>query len=144
MKNLLSTLASVAACASALACSCDTTPDVAGEVARSDAVFAGRVMKMAIERRVAEPGLPRETEVLVCTFAVVARLKGIAEKKEVVVVTSTQGSACGFPFEIGSKYLVYASVFRGELETSICRRTRQLDVIGQKEAEEAQQVVARK
>jgi hypothetical protein len=119
-------------------------PAVSGEIARSDAVFGGRVMKMAIERRVAEPGLPRETEVLVCTFAVVARIKGVTEQKDVVVVTSTQRSACGFPFEIGSKYLVYASVFRGELETSICRRTRQLDVTGQKEAEEAQQIVARK
>jgi predicted small secreted protein len=144
MKHPLSILASVVACATALACSCDTMPGVAGEIARSDTVFAGRVMKMAIERRVAEPGLPRETEVLVCTFVVVARIKGIAEQKEVVLVTSTQGSACGFPFEIGSKYLVYASVFRGELETSICRRTRQLDIIGQKEAEEAQQVVGRK
>ena len=36
------------------------------------------------------------------------------------------GAACGFQFELGERYLVYASVYRGDMETSVCRRTRAL------------------
>lgn len=144
MRQLLSILLGAVTWSPALACSCETIPPVASEVARAHTVFVGRVMKMAVERRIAEPGLLHESEVLVCTFSVAAPIKGVTPGKiEVVVITALQGSACGFPFEIGSSYLVYASVFRNELETSICRRTRLFDTVGKNEAEEARQVATK-
>jgi hypothetical protein len=141
MKVFLSLSFGWLATASALACSCAEPPVVAEEVARSDAVFAGRVMRVAIERRTITAGLPDETEVMVATFSLIAPIKGITpDNTEVVIITALHGSACGFPFKLGSKYLVYASLMRGALETSSCRRTCSFDVTGQNEAEEARQL----
>lgn len=94
------------------------------EFARSDAVFVGRVVQMAVEQR--SEGNYRY-EVRVCHFQVSEGFKGIDDqKKELTIVTRMSGSACGFPFELGERYLVYASVYQGEMETNICRRTRAL------------------
>ena len=42
---------------------------------------------------------------------------------EVVVETGWGGGDCGYPFQDGGRYLVYASNFRGRLSTSICSET---------------------
>lgn len=108
----------------ALGCSCATLPPMEAEFARSDSVFVGRVVQMSIEAR-AEGNY--RYEVKVCRFEIIEAYKGIeTQKKEFSVVTRMSGSACGFPFELGDRYLVYASVYRGEMETSVCRRTRAL------------------
>lgn len=108
----------------AFGCSCDTLPPMEVEFARSDTVFVGRVVQMAVEPR--SEGNYRY-EVRVCRFQISEGFKGFEDqKKEVTVVTRMSGSACGFPFELGERYLVYASVYHGEMETSICRRTRAL------------------
>lgn len=108
----------------AFGCSCDALPPMEVEFARSNAVFVGRVVQMAVEPR--SEGNYRY-EVRVCRFQISEVFKGIEDqKKEFIIVTRMSGSACGFPFELGERYLVYASVYRGEMETSICRRTRAL------------------
>lgn len=108
----------------AFGCSCDTLPPMDVEFARSDTVFVGRVVQMAVESRSEDN---YRYEVRVCRFQISEGFKGLEDqKKEVTIVTRMSGSACGFPFELGERYLVYASVYHGELETSICRRTRVL------------------
>jgi hypothetical protein len=108
----------------ALACSCDGLPPMDVEFARSDAAFVGRVVLMSIESRIEDN---HRYEVRVCRFKVSERFKGIEdERKEFVVVTHMSGTACGFPFELGEEYLVYANTYRGDMYTSVCRRTRAL------------------
>lgn len=66
--------------------------------------------------------------VVVCTFSNAEVLKvTVEEKKDMIVVTAPYEASCGYPFHIGDEYLVYASIRRGELETSICDRTRPLE-----------------
>ena len=120
---LIFTLA-IASFARALACSCDGLPSMEIEFARSDAVFVGRVVQMSIETRSESD---RRYEVRVCRFEIGQSFKGIEDqKKDFTVVTRMAGTACGFPFELGEGYLVYASTYRGEMETNVCRRTRPL------------------
>jgi hypothetical protein len=108
----------------ALGCSCDAWPPMDVEFARSDSVFVGRVVQMTVETRT--EGSYRH-EVKVCRFQVIEAFKGVeAQKKEFTIVTRMSGTACGFPFELGERYLVYASLFHGEMETGICQRTQAL------------------
>jgi hypothetical protein len=63
------------------------------------------------------------------TLEVTTTWKGIAEKN-VVVHTASDSAACGFNFEVGESYLVYAYRTGEEgakdrtLATNICTRTR--------------------
>lgn len=108
----------------AIGCSCDSLPPMDAELARSDAVFVGRVVQMSIESRSEDN---YRYEVTVCRFQVIEAFKGLEEqKKEFTVITRMSGTACGFPFELGNRYLVYASSYHGDMETSLCRRTRAL------------------
>ena len=44
-------------------------------------------------------------------------------KKTVTITTGKGGGDCGYPFEIGKKYLVYASNSKNTLQTNICTKT---------------------
>src|SRR5262249_11011878 len=51
-----------------------------------------------------------------------------AEHEHVVVVTAPNEAACGFTFEVGRSYLVYASSVEGEAyRVSLCSRTRRME-----------------
>ena len=58
-------------------------------------------------------------------FEVAATYRGTAAK-ELIVNTSNQSSACGYPFEEGHDYLVYASPYQGELTAGACTRTHEV------------------
>lgn len=58
-------------------------------------------------------------------FTVLESFKGTSSRW-VSVRTNIADSACGFPFERGKRYLVYASKHAGALRTSICHRTMPL------------------
>lgn len=45
------------------------------------------------------------------------------------VRTPIGGAACGFPFEVGQDYIVYAHEYKGQLHTSICSRTLPLKIV---------------
>jgi hypothetical protein len=59
-------------------------------------------------------------------FSVGESLKGIAGQ-EIIVRTHSQSSACGFEFEDGSEYLVYAYSKNGEWWTDHCTRTHKIE-----------------
>lgn len=107
---------------SVLACSCAGTISAKVELAKKHAVFAGQVTK--IEKL--DGGL------LSVTLDVATVWKGVATK-EVVVQTMGDEEACGFHFELGKSYLVYAYLTGDEgakdrrLATNRCTRTRLLD-----------------
>jgi len=50
-----------------------------------------------------------------------------AEHEHVEVVTAETEAACGYSFEVGQSYLVYASALEGEAyRVSLCSRTRRM------------------
>jgi hypothetical protein len=59
-------------------------------------------------------------------FKVEKSWKSLSEE-EVIIKTGIGGGDCGYPFEIGTKYLVYAFSYQNSLGTNICRRTSPSD-----------------
>ncbi|MDA1348224.1 MAG: hypothetical protein O3A47_05065 [Chloroflexi bacterium] len=53
------------------------------------------------------------------------------EVREIAIVTASDGARCGYPFDVGGEYLVYAHGYRTEDErlpaTGLCTRTRLLE-----------------
>lgn len=90
---------------------------------RAFAVFAGKVTR--IDEVKNARGAP--SGVVKVTFAVLRAWKG-ASANRIVVSTTNVCCICGYPFEVGGEYLVYASGESvGDLRTSICTRTKKLN-----------------
>lgn len=104
----------------AVACSCLEPGPARIELQRADAIFVGEVHEIA-------PIAPHP-DVLGYRvyFRVSAAWKGALAGGEIRVQTNENGGMCGYRFEKGERYLVYASLSRdrSELWTSICSRTR--------------------
>jgi protocatechuate 3,4-dioxygenase beta subunit len=116
-------IALVAACSGqALGCSCAGDPPPCQAFWETDAIFAGTVVKSG-KIDVEEAGFKHDMRLVHLT--VDQPIRGM-QSAEVDVITGWGGGDCGYDFEIGKRYLVYA--FRDEkdhsLETSICTRTR--------------------
>lgn len=105
----------------AYACRCQPTGTPTEELADSDAVFSGRVIKI-VNRKSGDPPISVEA-----VFTVVKAWKGV-EKKQVSVYTASHSTMCGFKFSKGERYLIYANLNdKKELFTSFCTRTKSLD-----------------
>ncbi len=110
----------------AAACSCESEPsDLASALLRArkraDAVFVGRVRVIDFEPTSGRRGLN------VVTFDVAQTFKGPAHKQHVVMTIPFDGATCGYPFEVGEDYLVYADKDEkptGRFITSWCSRTQ--------------------
>jgi viroplasmin and RNaseH domain-containing protein len=127
----------------AVACGCparskDITKEVAEEFNKSSLVFSGKVVEakwIPITEENAS-GSRIKAEVLTLKFAVDNWWKG-KNKKEVIWQTSSirypdlnsgeTGSNCEFSFDLGRKYLVYASSIKGRLVASVCGGTTQIE-----------------
>lgn len=133
MKNLLLALLFATLGAPAWACRCDPPPSVPEATLRADAIFVGRVIKLTLAyRKIDESDSYRE--VIECEFLVTAALKGVEDpKKPVTIITNTNEAACGYPFRIGTEYLVYAQWRAKEMETNMCTRTRPRVIIDEKQ-----------
>jgi hypothetical protein len=107
--------------AAALACSCLEPPPPRQALEQSTSVFTGRVTEI---RPVQGRGGLAVHRV---TLEVTSSWKGVRRRKA-VVVTADNSAACGYPFEKGAEYLVYAKKFPGHgLSTNLCTRTARLD-----------------
>lgn len=104
----------------ASACKCMEKNNPREEFYSSDAVFTGRVISM--EQRYGMVVAMRAERVF----------KGPIGN-EVVVHTGLGSRDCGFPFEIGESYLVYArqDPMNGELITNSCFRTAELSWVNE-------------
>jgi hypothetical protein len=96
----------------AAACSCMAPPPPAESAQNSTAVFEGRVTR--IDDPQGEPKVH---------FQVVRSFKG-PSNESIEVRTANSSAACGYGFEEGKSYLVYASEESGALHTGLCSRTR--------------------
>lgn len=108
----------------AMACSCGNESNVQIALEQADAVFAGRVIALKLAPRLSEdPTVSFAIEDLEVTVAVHSRWKGEITA-ETLVYTAFTCCVCGFPFQIGEEYLIYALADdEGKLRTSICSQT---------------------
>src|SRR5262245_23752938 len=115
------------------ACSCAPIESLEKEFADSDAVFVGTVVRMEavhgdISRFLYQLFGQEKDDLfdLVVIFKVTESFKGIGASKEIEIVTRDPSVCCicGFEFQKGAQYLVFASGPR--LATSICDRTQSL------------------
>lgn len=128
------------------ACSCIGSGPPCQQVWNMSAVFAGTVVAIeepdllhrlppgegvpsnrSVARR-QNPPQPTESPKKVIRFAIKEAWNGVpAGEKEIDVQTGLGGSDCGYGFERGEDYLVYAYRSpQGRLATGICSRTRRL------------------
>lgn len=143
MKNLLFLAVAAAVLSIVLAdpvsaCSCIPPAAPAKALEQADAVFSGKVLKIKREKSVykkdtgVQPGpvggLFASVEAV---FEVDKTWKG-TDKKTVSVFTASNSAACGFDFQTGRSYLVYASRDdRQRLITTLCTRTKSLSAAGE-------------
>ena len=106
------------------ACTCGGTGSPCESFGSAAAVFAGTVVAMRMNER------PKQTErndvrwnPRVFKFSVEQSYLGVAGT-EVEVFTGFGGGDCGYDFQIGRRYLVYAYRHDDQLYTGICTRTR--------------------
>ena len=105
---------------SAEACRCKAPPPPKEAAAEADAVFTGKVLKV---------GEPSDTGRAI-QLEIESTWKG-TEGKKITITTPNESAGCGFTFEPGQSYLIYAyKSTDGEkktFETNLCTRTKSLD-----------------
>lgn len=124
-----------------LACSCVSTADALADLNSADAVFTGEVTALTIAPRwwrvakVQPPSdlvtpLERDHSARVerVTIAVDRSWKGVT-REEVTVYTMFDCCMCGFGFQVGERYLIYArwQEGRGAYFVSSCSRSKTAD-----------------
>ena len=103
------------------ACSCVAGLPICQTFWQADAVFAGEVLSIDPVPEGADPGFSRKR----VRFRVQQAWRGEVEG-EVEIRTGAGGGDCGYRFEKGETYLVYAHGNGVTLSTSICTRTKKL------------------
>ena len=104
----------------ALACSCMAYPaDEAQAVAvawpKADVIFLGKVTAI-------KSGIPGASRWRGVTLEVEQRWKGLPEDLPVVVRTASNSAACGYPYDLGRSYVVFAyrNPANDQLTTNLC------------------------
>lgn len=108
---------------SVLACSCmPGTPE--SYLENANAVFSGKVIDIIEQtpNSTVSSELPEAKRVI---FEVSQVWKG-KNKKQLVVTTAQSSAACGYYFQKGQRYLVYASGKSAKLQTGLCSGTKDL------------------
>lgn len=100
-----------------MGCSCGGPGMVKYEFAGSQAVFLGEVV------RIEKHNPSSEWSDLAVTLQIEKSWKGTSGAL-VKVVTAPHSAACGFPFRVGQRYLVYGHQSSVALHTDICTRTK--------------------
>lgn len=101
------------------ACSCvalnePVKKQIQNALTGSDAVFSGEVIEI-------KESLTDKNNVLV-KFKMVKLWKGESQT-EITITTAKDSAMCGYNFEVGKKYLVYASGLKENLSVNNCSRT---------------------
>ena len=108
------------------ACSCADSGPPCQAFWKTDAVFSATVIsKSVVTVETGNESFPREQQIAV-KLLVEDTFRGSLGGNDVEIVTGMGGGDCGYNFEKGRKYLIYASEYRGRLYAGICSRTRPL------------------
>jgi 5-hydroxyisourate hydrolase-like protein (transthyretin family) len=120
---LLAWTAVIASPSAATACSCVVGSPICETFWRTDAVFSGEVVDISSAPGVKDQ-LPLGNRLV--RIRVIQAWRGGASGI-VEVRTGSGGGDCGYNFQQGVRYLVFASQWSGTLSTGICSPTRRLD-----------------
>ena len=107
----------------AYACSCAIPGPPAEELTRSIAVFTGKVIRISKPPNI---GSLSSADPVKVTFQVYEVWKG-AVSETTTIITSRSGASCGYAFEKGGEYIVYAHGSEDSFSVSLCSRTKSLD-----------------
>jgi hypothetical protein len=105
------------------ACRC-MEGSVQDHVHAASAIFEARVLEVSTER-----SADTDSEVLVAHMQVVQQYKGDAVEN-LLVRTPSSSAGCGYDFEVGHGYLVYAAAQDGVLATQLCSGTKAIEDAG--------------
>ena len=111
------------------ACSCVPVPGPAEAVAQAGLVFEGTPVRVrdTLTAITGFGGKPATSRQLLFTIVVSRKWKGTV-RDTVDVVTGTGGGNCGYPFEIGQRYLIFPfpddAAGSSILNVSICSDTK--------------------
>ena len=110
------------------ACSCRARRSVCEAYGSAKAVFVGEVVEGKSAERMSDmlAGKTRDNSFV---FKVSQNFLGAEEDKNITINTGFGFGDCGFPFQKGEKYLVYAYEREGRLYTTVCTRTRLLALV---------------
>ena len=98
------------------ACKCAEPEAPAAASASAAAVFEGQVSRISAA----------ETDTVVVELKVARAWKGVTTE-QVSVRTRAESAACGYPFQAGQSYLVYAQADASGLQVQHCGRTRPIE-----------------
>jgi len=105
----------------AFACSCVAPWPPTEALAGATAVFVGKVSNLDVSTGL----LTSSADPVEVTFQVSKVWKGPVHST-LLATTARSGASCGYGFERGQEYLVYARGTETELEVSLCSRTQPL------------------
>lgn len=107
----------------AYACECESKPDLEEAVEKSSLVFVGQVKEIKDN--------PLRKEQREVRFIVSRKLKGFEEvsTNNVLIYTPSEFEYCGFKFQPGLDYLVFATGSPAHFQTTTCSRTDVLDKV---------------
>jgi hypothetical protein len=108
------------------ACSCAESGPPCQSFWEADAVFSANVVSKSITTVDSEIDLKRKEEQVAVRLLVEDVFRGALGGNDVEILTGMGGGDCGYNFEKGKKYLIYAYEHKGRLHASICSRTRLL------------------
>jgi hypothetical protein len=108
-------------------CTCSPPLAVPDALRESQAVFVGVILKQEIVRGRNYAGGP-EIERYVARVRVARSWKGVRRGMDVYVRTNTTRAACGYPFKVGRRFLIYGGGWRpyeagDTLRVGACDRT---------------------
>jgi hypothetical protein len=106
----------------ATACSCMSGIPLCESFWKTPVVFDGDVLRI---ERIPDSARPSAFLRRLVTFKVIRAYRGGVEST-IQIATGSSDADCGYPFEIGDRYLVYAHDSAGTLSTGLCSRTRPL------------------
>ena len=115
------------------ACSCGFVSSGCGMALNPDnVVFLGKVIsKIGVQDPTTGGDSMRMGNRYAIHLATTENFQGAGPRgQEVVVYTGQGGGDCGYPFLVGTSYLVYASSYNGRLSTSICSGTNPEVMVG--------------
>jgi hypothetical protein len=109
--------------AEAAACSCDAAQDLPEALEKASLVFVGQVKSKTVN--------PLRKEQYEVRFTVNRKLKGFEEvpTNTVLVYTPIDFEYCGYKFQEGLDYLVFATGTPAHFQTTTCSRTDVLDKV---------------
>ena len=109
----------------ASACSCMSANTPCNQTWKSgEVIFRGTVISSSHAGTPSPPGVHPVSSQLAFRFSVTESFRGPAiAGQEIVVYTGNGGGDCGYPFAIGTSYLVYAFAGKDRLTTGICTPT---------------------